>query len=158
MATLIELCERGHLVALGGGLNDHEQPERLLYAFPHVVQWLDEILPDLEPDFHEGKQDPLEQADELLYDFVSGEDFSFYDKSHSMLPTDPGVWELKTRDLRLFGWFASKRVFVVAEINSAFLCKQHDLYRGYRESVIRRRGLLDLDEPKFILGEYEDVL
>jgi len=60
--------------------------------------------------------------------------------------------------LRLFGWFASKGVFVVAEINTAFQCKQHSLYAGYRNSVVHRRNQLNLDEPKFITGEYEDVL
>lgn len=158
MATLIELCDAEILIALGGGLDAHEQPERLLYAFPHVVRWLDEVLPYLEPDFHEGKQDPLEQADDLFHDFVSGADFSYYEKSHSMHPTDPGVWELKTPDLRLFGWFVAKGVFVVAEIDSAFRCKQYGLYPGFRNSVVHRRTHLSLDEPKFITGEYDDVL
>ncbi|MBE1506706.1 hypothetical protein [Rhizobium viscosum] len=158
MATLTELCDANVLVSIGGGLDAHEQPERLLCAFPHVIDWLENTLPSLDPDFHEGKQDPMEQADDLFHDFVSGADFSYYEKSHSMLPTEPGVWELKTSDLRLFGWFASKGVFVVAEINSAFQCKHHSLYAGYRNSVVYRRNQLNLDEPKFITGEYEDVL
>lgn len=158
MATIVELCDAGVLVSIGGGLDVHEQPERLLFAFPHVIEWLENVLPTLDPDFHDGKQNPLEQADDLFHDFVSGADFAFYEKSHSMQPTDPGVWELKTPDLRLFGWFALKGVFVIAEINSAFLCKQHGLYAGYRNSVVFRRENLDLDEPKFITGEYEDVL
>jgi len=158
MATIHQLCEAGALVAIGGGLDAHEQPQRLLFALPHVVEWLDQVLPNLEADFHEGRQDPLEQADDLFHDFVSGADFSFYERSHSMRPSDPGVWELKTPDLRLFGWFAAKGVFVIAEINTAFACKQHGLYPGYRGSVIRRRDNLDLDEPKFINGDYQDVL
>jgi hypothetical protein len=48
--------------------------------------------------------------------------------------------------------------FVIAEVNTAFKCKKHDLYPGYRDSVIRRRDALDLNEPKFITGSYEDVL
>jgi hypothetical protein len=139
-------------------LDANEQPERLLYAFPHVIEWLDAVLPTLEADLHEGKQDPLEQADDLFHDFVSGSDFSYYAKSHSMRPTEPGVWELKTPDLRLFGWFVQRGVFIVAEINSAFVCKQHGLYAGYLGSVVRRRDVLQLDEPKFISGDYEDVL
>lgn len=158
MATIVELCKIGNLVAIGGGLDAHEQPHRLLYALPHVVEWLDTVLPDLEAELHEGKQDPLEQADTLFYDFVSGDDFSFYEKSHSMRPTDPGVWELKTPDLRLFGWFATKGVFIIAEINTTFRCKQHGLYAGYRNSVVYKRQQLQLDEPKFITGDYEDVL
>lgn len=158
MATIIELCDAGFLVSVGGGLDAHEQPERLLFAFPHIIAWLEHVLPTIEADFHDGKQDPLEQADDLFHDFVSGADFSFYGRSHSMLPTDPGIWELKTPDLRLFGWFAAKGVFVIAEISSAYLCKYHKLYAGFRNSVAYRRDNLDLDEPKFITGDYEDVL
>lgn len=158
MATVTELCEAGVLIKLGGGLDVDEQPERLLLAYPHVVGWLEEILPGLEPDFHDGKLDPFDQADSLFYDFVSGADFSFYEKSHSMEPRDPGVWELKTPDLRLFGWFPARGVFILAEIDTAFRCKNHNLYPGYRNSVVWRRENLDLNEPKFILGEYDDVL
>lgn len=158
MATVNELCETGDLIKIGGGLDADEQPERLLFAFPHVIEWLDTVLPDLEPAFHEGKLDPIDQADDLMHDFVSGADFSFYEKSHSMEPREPGVWELKTADLRIFGWFASKSVFIVAAIDTAFRCKQHGLYAGYRNEVVWRRGQLNLDEPKFIQGEYEDVL
>jgi len=158
MATIADLVANGNLVHLGGGLEDDEQPNRLLYALPHVITWLDETLPGLEADFHEGKQDPLEQLDDLFYSFVRGEDFSFWERSHSMRPTEPGVWELKTPDIRLFGWFAAPCVFVIAEVNTAFACKEHDLYAGYRGSVVRRREALELDEPKFITGEYSDVL
>ncbi|WP_412063942.1 hypothetical protein [Rhizobium sp. SYY.PMSO] len=158
MATIIELCKIGEVIAIGGGLDAHQQPERLLYALPHVVDWLETDLPEYEADFHDGKMDPLEQADLLFHDFVSGNDFSFYEKSHSMQPTEPGVWELKTSDLRLFGWFVQKCVFVIAEIDTAFRCKQHALYPGYRNSVVYRRQQLQLDEPKFITGDYDDVL
>jgi hypothetical protein len=158
MATLIELCDAGILTPIGGGLDAHEQPERLIYAFQDVIDWLENTLPSIEPDFHEGKQDPIEQLDDLFHDFISGADFAYYEKSHSMLPTDPGIWELKTPDLRLFGWFASRNVFVIGHINSAFLCKLHNLYPGYRNSVEYKRDHLDLDEPKFITGVYEDVL
>lgn len=158
MATLVQLCDDKKLIQLGGGLEDHELPERQLYAFPDVVEWLDETLPDLDPFFHEGAQDPLEQADELLHDFVSGEDFAFYEKSHSMTPADAGVWELKTPDIRFFGWFVKKRVFVIAQISSAQKCKEHNLYAGFRNMTVHKRDQLPLDEPKYVLGDYHDVL
>lgn len=155
MATIHQLCDAGAVVALGGGLDVNEQP---LFAIPHVVEWLGQVLPGLDADFHEGRQYPLEQADDLFHDFVSGDDFSYYARSHSMLPRDPGVWELKTPDLRLFGWFAGRGVFIIAEIDTAFRCKKHSLYPGYLGSVVRRRDALNLDEPKFITGDYKDVL
>lgn len=158
MATLDQLVESGQLVKLGGGLGGHEMPERLLYAFPHVVEWLDQTLPDLGSELGDGKQSPLEQVDDLFYDFVSGFDLSYYERSHSMLPDELGVWELKTPDTRLFGWFPRKNAFIIAEVDTAFRCKQHGLYPGYRGGTERRRGLLDLNEPKYVTGGYSDVL
>lgn len=143
---------------MGGGLDDDEQPMRLLYAFPHVIEWLDTVLPELEPIFDEGRQSPLEQLDLLFYDFVSGEDLGYYERSHSMEPREPGIWELKTPDIRIFGWFVFRCCFVMAEIDTAFRCKKFDLYRGYRGSAVRRRENLDLDEPKFVTGDHIDVL
>lgn len=158
MATLEQLVESGQLISLGGGLDGHELPERLLYAFPHVVEWLDQTLPDLEPELGDGKQSPVEQMDGLFHDFVSGADLAFYDRSHSMIPANLGVWELKTPDTRAFGWFPQKGAFIIAEVDTAFRCKEHGLYVGYRGSVVRRRDSLDLAVPKFVTGDYSDVL
>ncbi len=83
---------RGDLIALGGGLNEHEQPERLLYALPHVIQWLDGTLPSLLPFYPETELTPLEQVDDLLHDFVSGADLAYYERSHQMTPLESGVW------------------------------------------------------------------
>ncbi len=158
MATLNELVENGQLVQLGGGLNWNEQPDRLLYALPHVIEWLDKTLPELEPELGDGIQSPIEQVDDLFHDFVSGADLSFYERSHSMMPIDPGIWELKTLDVRLIGWFAQKSAFIIAETDTAFRCKEHNLYPGYRDSAVRRRNMLNLNAPKFVTGDYSDVL
>lgn len=158
MATLDAIVANGQLVQLGGGLEAHEMPERLLYAYPHVIKWLDETLPELEAELGDGKQDPMEQVDYLFYDFVSGADLSYYERSHSMNPHALGVWELKTPDTRFFGWFVHNGTFIIAEADTAFRCKQHNLYPGYLGQVVRRRDALDLDEPKFVTGDYSNVL
>ena len=157
MATIATLHARSELIRIGGGLDRDEQPLRLLYAFPHVVTWFRDILPTLKPDLSGGVQNPLEQVDFLLHEFVIGEDFSYYERCHCMMPGASGVWELKTPDVRLFGWFNSKCSFVIANADSAFRCKNHDLYEGYKTDTMYRRNNLDLDEPKFIEGEYGDV-
>lgn len=130
---------------------------RLLYAFPHVVHWLANDLEGLSPDLSGGRQSPLEQVDDLLHAFVSGADLSYYQRAHFMKPWDDGVWELKTPDVRLFGWFHVRDAFVVANADSGERCKAIGLYEGYRTDTIRRRGLLDLDEPKFVSGGYNHV-
>lgn len=158
MATLSELEERNQLMKIEIELDDHQMSERLIYGVPSVVDWLNDTLPKLEADFHEGKLSPLEQLFVFLEDFITGANFSHYEKAHYMTPEDRAIWELKTKDLRLFGWFYRKSVFIVAHIDTAYRCKQHSLYAGYRESCVRVRADMDLDEPKHITGGYNDVL
>src|SRR5271168_138865 len=118
MATIPILCCRGSLVPIGGGLESYENPVRALYGFPHVIDWLDNNLPQLLPTLDEGRQSPIEQVDMMFYDFVSGEDLAYYEKSHSMRPQSNGIWELKTKDVRLIGWFVTRGTFIIAEIDS----------------------------------------
>lgn len=158
MATLAELVGRQELVRLGGGLLPSEQVQGRLFAFPHVIDWLESVLPQLDAELSDGRQSPLEQIDDLFHDFVTGTNLDYWERTHSMRPEQPGVWELKTPDVRFFGWFHLRLTFVIAEVESAFKCKRYDLYPGYRESVVRRRHALKLNEPKFITGSYEDVL
>ena len=61
--------------------------------------------------------------------------------------------ELRTPDLRIFGWFALKDHFVGVVANDATYVKEHDLYQGYIGEVVRFRDGLQLDDPKFIPGE-----
>jgi hypothetical protein len=65
---------------------------------------------------------------------------------------DEGVWELKTADVRLFGWFHQFDCFVGVVIDLKYRVQEYKLYSGYMGEVIRFRDNLDLDEPKFIPG------
>jgi hypothetical protein len=67
-----------------------------------------------------------------------------------------GIWELKTADLRLFGWFLQKDCFIVSDIDDTGRIKQSNLYRGYCLQAVRRRDALELNEPKFIRGDNPD--
>jgi hypothetical protein len=166
MATIPTLVARNELVQLAGGLEPGERAEREMYAFPHVISWFDEVLPTLQPELsltreHElpgGIQSPIEQVDDIVHDFISGADFDVYEKAHFLQPDAEGVWELKTVDVRLIGWFYKRRVFVIANADSAYRCKAIPLYEGYRTDTIRRRRTLDLDEPKYVTGGYSYVL
>jgi hypothetical protein len=96
MATLSTLADRGDLVRVGGGLAWSEQPLRLLYAYPHVITWLDGTLPTIVP-MPDSELRPTEQVDALFYDFVSGEDLAYYERSHRMTPKEQGIWAERYR-------------------------------------------------------------
>src|SRR4051794_35413181 len=105
MATLATLEARGALVKIDVPLGSHEMPERLFYARPRVfTRWLDTVLP-AEPADRGGRQSPAEQMDDLLHRFITGGTLLYWNEFHEMKPIDLGVWELKTVDLRVFGWF-----------------------------------------------------
>ncbi len=74
-------------------------------------------------------------------------------------PGEHGIWEMRTPDIRIFGWFPHMDCFVAVFGDDASHIKDHDLYAGYRDQVVRMRDALDLDEPKYLDGaEIEDVV
>jgi hypothetical protein len=158
MATIATLVANRELIEIDGGLAPHQQPERLVYALPHVVQWLDQTLSTLRPFALDTMMTPIEQVYALFYDFISGDDFAYYERCHAMRPAPQGVWELKTTDVRLFGWFYRRGVFICANIDEMNRVKSLGLYAGYRNDIVYRRGLLRLDGQQFVVGGYRDVL
>jgi hypothetical protein len=118
--------------------------------------WLEQVLPKVRTISLGFDLTPIQQVDALFHDFVSGADLSYYERSHQMLPVDQGVWELKTLDVRIFGWFPLRAAFIIANIDTMERVKTHRLYSGYRDDCIRRRDTLDLEHPKYLSGT--DVL
>jgi hypothetical protein len=158
MATVADLEKSGSIFSYDADLPVHQVTVRRMFFTKEVVAWLESSLSNIEVVFHEGKLSAVEQVDVMLFDFVVGEDFSYYERSHSMMPAENGVWELKTKDIRFFGWFPIKGTFIAAQVGSAFQCKDRGLYNGYKNEVVRIRNSLNLDEPQYIIGEYSDVL
>jgi hypothetical protein len=158
MATPDTLKTAGLLEPVEVELDGNQQPQRLIYAHPRADSWLNGTLPQLEADgYVEGALTPEEQADTLFYQFISGAT-AFQMAPNCLRPKDDGIWELRTHDLRVFGWFWRKGVFIISSVEQAKRCKQLNLYAGYREQAKHDRNGMELDEPKFIPGELEDVL
>lgn len=165
MATIAKLVADGKLIPIGGRLRPEELREREMFAYPHVVEWLKTVLPTLEPELslgraHElphGVQTPIQQVDDLFHDFISGEDLGLYEKAHLMNPDTMYIWELKTIDVRLFGWVYRRRCFILANIDSAARIKERGLYAPYRNDTSRKRDMIDLEEPKYVEGRCSHV-
>jgi hypothetical protein len=158
MATPKDLCDGdGPLELIDGDLDEGENPLRLMYAFPNAIKWLQETLPLLESDgYVEGALTPLEQAAALFHDFSAGKEISEF-PPHSMRPESEGIWELRTSDLRFFGWFWRRSVFILVSVETKKKCLE-GFYEGHRNQAKFNRDRLGLDEPKYINGEISDVL
>lgn len=157
MATIQELCRDRQLELLEVDLDPHELPQRLVYALPRVLIWMESTLPTLTTDgYVPGASTPTEQAENLLYQFIVGKPIKSMPPK-CMRPEGDGVWELRTHDLRFFGWFWRKSIFVVSAIDTKARCLK-GYYHGFRCQAERDRNNLDLDPPKFINGSLDDVL
>lgn len=152
MATIIHLAQQEQVFKLDAALSWREQEERRIYVFPGVRAWMMDTLPD-EVSGWNIELSPLEQLDNFLEKYCSGKELMFEREIRPLRHIDHGIWELKTADVRLFGWFHTIDCFICTHGNTAHNTKIHDLYRGYRDNAVWLRDQLDLDEPKFISGD-----
>ena len=62
-----------------------------------------------------------------------------------------GIWELKTANLRIFGWFPKKDCFLGVIANTKAQILEHKLVTPYANvEVAPFRNKLDPHEPKYI--------
>ncbi len=154
MATLLDLSTKkdSPLIKVDPGLEPSEQEWRAIYAGGRFQPWLINDLPNLVSEW-QIEETPLQQLDALLEVFASGEALTYGHRLNPLNHLGDGVWELKTADLRIFGWFPCKDHFIGVVADTAYRCKKHDLYAGYAGETVRFRDKLDLDQPKFIPGD-----
>lgn len=159
MPTIADLVDSGSIVRIEVELAPRDQPLRLLYGTPQFIEWLKEILDGARPARVLGNTTPAEQIDDLFHSFLSGQPLIFTRQFRVVRVEDNAVWELKTPDLRVFGWFAAKNCFVAVFGNWADTIKDHDLYRGYRIAIRRLRRELNIDATLCVKGvDPDDVL
>lgn len=154
MATLAKLCEAKLLVPVTVRLSRREFNERAFFALPEFVEWLRGPLQTMvsgDP----SDLSPREQFLALLRHYVTGRPMARNRMFKRLRPHENDVFELKTRDLRIFGWFIRPNEFVAVCGGSTDHIKKHDLYAGFVGSVVRVRAALDLDEPKCAWGALE---
>lgn len=152
MPTVLDLARSGGLVRLTPHLGPREQEERIIYASPEFRDWLDTVLPGLGSDWAI-EITPLDQFIDVHAAFATGECLYYGNHIKPLNPVSQGVWELKTADLRLFGWFPFRDCFIAHRGQQASLVKHRKLYSTYVEEVVRFREALDLNEPKFLPGD-----
>jgi hypothetical protein len=152
MATVVQLDRRGELFKLDPALDDDQQEFRVLYASPRLKKWVEDVLPGLGSAWNI-EVSPTEQLDALMEIYSSGETLTFQHNFYPLAHVANCVWELKTADLRIFGWFTARDCFVGVVADTTERVKLHGLYHGYAGEVVRFLEKLDLDEPKFIPGD-----
>jgi hypothetical protein len=159
MPTIEELVEANAISRIEVEMELRDQPMRLLYGTPGFVTWLNEILGGAEPKSRLGEATPAEQIDQLFHRFLSGSPLIHLRQFRFVRAEKNAVWELKTPDTRIFGWFLKKDCFACVFGNWTDEVKDHELYRGYRIAIRRLRRELAVDDTLCVHGvDPDDVL
>lgn len=155
MATLLELVKIGAAIRLDPALGLRELELRRIYLLPRAHKWLAEVLPGTDSDrFTEEKPDM--QVDSLVQIFCSGQPLAFGTQLKALVHLGYGIWELKTADVRLFGWFTQKDCFLVSDCDTKYNILRSNMVKAYCQQAVRFRDALNLDEPKFVTGDNPD--
>jgi hypothetical protein len=157
MATVLELVLAGRLLKLDAALEHNEREWRYIHTSPRFRERAENELPHWKSEWNV-EAEPIQQLDALVEIFCSGETLTFGSQFKPLTHIKDGIWELKTPDLRIFGWFCKKDHFIAGTMDLAFNVKKHNLYAGYAGEVERFRTQLDLNEPKFVASEDPNVV
>jgi hypothetical protein len=158
MSTLEKLVVLGTLVEHHPTLETWEPIERHVYFAPKFDHWAGTSLRALKRD--RGRDlDPREQVEQTLYEYVIGLPMH-YDLDYKRLdPQIKHVWELKTEDVRLFGWFARRKHIIIVKGEMKYNLKSRRDYAPHIAETDEFRAGLELDEPKSVMElAYDKIL
>ena len=161
MATFTKLLEDRVLIKVGIKLLAGQFPERKLYAFPECWDWMRKVVPTLKTGTVGSDFTPQEQQIYRLRQWIAGLPIEHDRMFHDMKPHESGVWEMKTADLRYFGWMYRAREFVIARCGYADDFKgdtKEKTYGAERDKVIQLRDALPLDGEKMKEGTFYDLV
>lgn len=162
MATLNTLSgTSGPLTLIRVPLGRGMQPQRSFYACPDFMGTLVGEFRTWRTGRLNAALSPQDQFDVILQKWISGQKMLYERMIQDLMPTRDEVWELKTADLRLFGWIYRPRVFIAAKLGYTDWYKpptKRFTYEDARNEVMNVRDRLDLDPPKFATGEFDALV
>lgn len=163
MATLSELENESSIIRYDPQLSPNKCEERYIFFSPKAMKFVEDSLPAKKPFWGDKKIRPIEQLFDLLGGFCGGERMNYGPDFKVLDPRSDGknygIWELKTPDLRVFGWFFQKDIFIVSEVVLADFLKKMNNYNRHVEFAVQYRDKLELDPPKYLQTmEYADVI
>ena len=147
-------------IPLGPG----EFDERQFYALPSFMNDMQNVVPTWDAGVLDAPLSPLQQLDDILRKWITGKPMRYGRWLKDLSPVSSETWEMKTADLRIFGWIYRPKVFVAVFIGYADNYKSQkgdrpvEAYDDARDRVVENRKRLDLDEPKFATGVFDALV
>lgn len=130
------------------------EPHRQLWFAPLLLQWLDETLPYAQPPEEQnghwfGEDEPIEQVFMAIAQYAYNPLFRNVGEIVNITPQSDGVWELKTDDVRIFGWFYRRKILIVSEGRLKGGLSTSDV-NAVRHLVLTYRRRLRLTPPEHV--------
>jgi len=138
-----------------------ERVRRWIYGFPEFQNWLQNTLPTLDTGRLQAPDPPQEQVDNIFYRWATGKEIRYSRQFQDLMPGSDEVWEMKTADIRIFGWMYRPLKFIAVFGDYADLYKGKNKSRTYedaRRRVVRERNSLNLDAPKHATGKFDELV
>jgi hypothetical protein len=161
MATFDSLIKGNQLVPVILRLPRGQFHERKIYAYPACVRWMRDDVPKMTTGRLKSDFTPREQLVERLRQWMSGDPMAYGRMFHDMEPSTDDVWEMKTADLRLFGWMYRRCTFIAVKGGYADDYKEPTKTKNYadeRRDVLKARETLPLDNPKLEKGTFDELV
>ena len=146
-------------------LGRNECEDREFWALPSFMMFFTQTLSHMEGGvLKDVRETPKEQMYTVLRKWNAGRPMMRGRAFSDLRPRHHSVWEMKTPDLRIFGWLYRPRVFVAAFAASADDYKKQkgqapkESYDAARDRVVWLRSMLPLDPPLFVTGDYDALV
>lgn len=155
---MTRLLNNGTLRSVNFGLIDDELPQRGLFGTKRLFSFLAQDLPTIE------SQDTMlsasEQVANLFGSYLTNRPLILRSPISPLRHLEHAVWELKTLDVRIFGWFADRDLMVIDAGCDVKLLKSAKLnYSGFISQTQYVRKTLGFTPNDYISGDQpNDIL
>ena len=158
MSTIPKLLSGGTLKAVTLGLHDDELADRGLFGTVRLFKFLSEELPTIPS--RDATLSAEEQVAVLFARYLTNRPFVLRSPISPLRHLNNAVWELKTLDVRVFGWFAAKDAMIIdAGCDVKLLKAQQRNYSGYINQTEHVRKRLGFNPSDYVQGsEPHDIL
>lgn len=157
MATLSTLSASEKIIRFSAELEPDEMPNRFIYMAGDFVTWAEDVLYAEEPD-ENGGISPYEQVEGIFHHFVVGRPLCYGVHKKLLRPETRGVWSIRTKDVRVFGWFPAQATFLAVSGALKRSLRECEDYAPHIDKVAQFREELPLDEPKSVGGTRPDEI
>jgi hypothetical protein len=161
MATITTLLDEKKLIRVTVPLARRQFHERKIYASPVCVEWMRNDVPQMVTGEIQSDTPPRDQMILRLRQWMAGLPMAENRMFRNLRPLEDGVWELKTEDLRFFGWLWCPRELVITRCGYADHYKEPNKIKNYTDeirNVIADRTALQLDGGGFAKGDFYELV